>query len=392
MRDMDRCSYTWTELKRETNKLIKKQCPERTWTGSKRYCIFHDSSKEKDIGLFEKKLEEKFDKKDYNFQGYYFPEKMDFSSREFRKTAYFNGATFQDVSFSKTTFHDVEFKKASFQNAYFNGATLHSASFREATFKNAFFRGVNFENVSFRGVIFENAFFNEATFQYISFNRAIFEGNVEFKPEKVEQLNLKNTIFRSRGHISADLANTKFHGAELENVTFINCNWPEKLHEEIYMDVEDLNFKDLEAIYRNLKQNMQRHGDYSIAGEFYYREMEMRRKKYKPYELKGLGQNVLRILCGYGEKPSRVIVASLFIILLGAILYFSCGISNPFSDGNTFKKLGYCLYYSIVTFTTLGSVDIHPHGIGFIFASIEAFIGAFFMALFVLVFGRKMMR
>ena len=51
-----------------------------------------------------------------------------------------------------------------------------------------------------------------------------------------------------------------------------------------------------------------------------------------------------------------------------------------------------CLYYSFVTFTTLGYGDVHPIGHSKIIACAESFAGAFSIALFVLVFGRKMLR
>jgi hypothetical protein len=45
-----------------------------------------------------------------------------------------------------------------------------------------------------------------------------------------------------------------------------------------------------------------------------------------------------------------------------------------------------------VTFTTVGYGDITPVGIARLVAALEAFAGAFLMALFVAVFGKKMMR
>ena len=51
-----------------------------------------------------------------------------------------------------------------------------------------------------------------------------------------------------------------------------------------------------------------------------------------------------------------------------------------------------CLYFSFVTFTTLGYGDLHSVGITKAFATIEAFTGVFMLALFVLTMGRKMMR
>ena len=66
---MEKCSYTWSVWR----------CPEPTWKGSKKYCIFHDPSPEKDIELFKQKLKEKLDKKDYGFVGYCFPEEVNFN-------------------------------------------------------------------------------------------------------------------------------------------------------------------------------------------------------------------------------------------------------------------------------------------------------------------------
>ena len=49
-----------------------------------------------------------------------------------------------------------------------------------------------------------------------------------------------------------------------------------------------------------------------------------------------------------------------------------------------------CLYFSIITFTTLGFGDFRPlEGWGRIFAGTEAFIGALMMALFVYTFARR---
>ena len=154
---------------------------------------------------------------------------------------------------------------------------------------------------------------------------------------------------------------------------------------------------------------MQRHGNYSIAGEFYYREMEVRRKGTETKK-KRLWFEIYRILARYDEKLSWVIKNSLLLILLRAILFF-WGVArlgtelppeeNPYiidysldslnSSYTTFKDFGYCMYYSVVTFTTLGYGDIYPLGYSHLFASVEALTGAFFMALFV-VFARKVMR
>ena len=69
--------------------------------------------------------------------------------------------------------------------------------------------------------------------------------------------------------------------------------------------------------------------------------------------------------------------------------------SEIISKGNLINKTTNCsidcLYFSAITFTTLGYGDFRPlEGWGRILAGSEAFIGAFMMALFVYTFARKM--
>ena len=50
------------------------------------------------------------------------------------------------------------------------------------------------------------------------------------------------------------------------------------------------------------------------------------------------------------------------------------------------------LYFSVVTFTTLGYGDITPIGPSRLIAALEAFTGSFTIALFVVVFVKRMTR
>lgn len=495
---MKTCSCNWIE-EGNNGQFFIVQCHEKIWEGSGIYCIFHDPSPKKDSRLFEQKLREKIDNKDFNFQKYCFPEDWSFSDIEFNKStsflqtrflgavsfcnvvfqrdADFRGTIFQEnANFSRSTFQKADFRTAKFQKdgdlsgtifkgrvdfrnatfqekSFFSEAIFQDVDFRDARFQDnvyfsrAIFQGkgsfmrcvfekcASFFEAKFQGIMFfnyarfqevasfglskfeEDAYFRETMLNYASFWRAIIEGDFDFTPQQIEDLDLRNAQFRFRGHVSADLSRARFHGAFLENVAFDSQRLPREIWEDNHMTDENLSFRELEAIYRNLKQNMQRHGDYSKAGELYFKEMECRKEamKEKRFSLdwfRSFGYSILKWTCGYGEKPFWVIRNSLFVILLGAVLFFFCGVARvgaeiqPEEDPymidysldslnlciTTFKDFGYCVYYSVVTFTTLGYGDIHPLGWSHIFASFEAFIGAFFMALFVLVFGRKMMR
>ncbi len=89
------------------------------------------------------------------------------------------------------------------------------------------------------------------------------------------------------------------------------------------------------------------------------------------------------------------------LILVCAILYFFTGIhfdgNNYQLDANASVSVNaalflQCIYSSVVTFTTLGYGDITPVGISRVIAATEAFSGSFTIALFVVVFVKKMTR
>jgi uncharacterized protein YjbI with pentapeptide repeats len=325
-----RCSYTKKEFDCKKEKYVEVRCPHEVWEGSHDFCIFHDRSLEKDIELFKESLQKKLDKKDYNFRGYVFPEDVDFSHRNFGdvnfrnaifqkkvkfinatfKNAYFSYATFRgDADFSeavfeyayfvRTFFTTVVFNKATFENADFFQALFSCASFVEAQFqmspiKNAHFfgakctegidfTGAHFNDANFGHVRFRNADFSETVFEDVSFSGATFKEMVIFAPIHVKELDLSYSKVLQKGEISADLTHTRFHRAFLDNVLFINCKWPENLriYEDVHMKDFLIPYEELESIYKNLKENMRRHGDFSKADGFYQREMEMKQKAEK---------------------------------------------------------------------------------------------------------------
>jgi len=95
------------------------------------------------------------------------------------------------------------------------------------------------------------------------------------------------------------------------------------------------------------------------------------------------------------------VLFSIALIVFCGLLYFLVGVQHA---GQTLglalergwlanlDDLGDCLYFSVVTFTTLGYGDIIPHGLARPIAAFEAFAGSFTMALFVVVFVKKMTR
>jgi len=185
----------------------------------------------------------------------------------------------------------------------------------------------------------------------------------------------------------ADLRYARLEGACLRSVEFPRDTKLEGVEWGNYILGDERNgqFRDATDIYRHLKIWYTEHGIYDVAGKFFYREMEAKRKaqSWKSEPLSKLWSWVIKLLCGYGEKPERVVISALVIIFGLAIAYRFGGLSLPYS-----------IYYSVVSFTAVGYGSWVPEptewakGIG----AAEAIIGVFMMALFLVTFTRKMTR
>jgi hypothetical protein len=100
----------------------------------------------------------------------------------------------------------------------------------------------------------------------------------------------------------------------------------------------------------------------------------------------------MAVLCGYGEKPFRVTLSSLGIIFGYGILYYFLNVLKV-PEGYNLIRLNIWdnIYFSVVTFTTLGFGDLTIKIVPLFQALVgsEAFIGAFMMGLFVFTLSRR---
>jgi len=130
--------------------------------------------------------------------------------------------------------------------------------------------------------------------------------------------------------------------------------------------------------------------------------MKMKQAGIPFFSIEHLFLQIADVLCGYGEKPFRIIKFSIQYVLAFALIFSFAGITHSsgffkfslsqslYTNLNVFYN---ALYYSIVTFTTLGYCDFTTVTIGKFIATIEAFTGVFIAPLFVItVYKRTMER
>ena len=425
----------------ESNVCLIKDCGRPIHKETK-YCIFHASAEEKTEKEFEKALKEyiqeiKEEDKDYIFRDFIFIGYIEFNNTVF-KTDYtsFLGAIFQgDVAFLAAAFIGCSlFFGATFKgDVRFIGADFQGyADFREATFEGA----ANFWGATFEGA----AYFEEATFKgdadfrkvkfllLNNFMGATFEGDADFGNVIFSPGNKLNLKVRGGGIIffKHTFLENVFLDLDLDNGVLIvftdsllgNTKAQKKQIENHILQEKRKEFSQAREVFLLLKNNFHSIGRYDDESWAFKKEKDMERKGSCHFNTlhKWLWSCFLNAIYGYGEKPERVIVSAIAIIIIFAFVFMNFGIdANPQLDtipkcnilkelflgvryGDllirlkdiSWEQLKNCLYFSTVTFTTLGYGDFRPlEGWSRIFAGTEAFIGALMMALFVYTFARR---
>ncbi|MDO2950959.1 potassium channel family protein [Aeromonas simiae] len=167
------------------------------------------------------------------------------------------------------------------------------------------------------------------------------------------------------------------------------------------------NYSDASRYYRNAKRLLSSVGNVVEAGEYYYLEKQCEMKAYRTpgalYKETWLRQSLPRkwltssycwlrylakltsyVTWGFGERPERSLFISLGVILAATLAYFA----SPSST--TYLHAGRSLYFSIVTFVTLGYGDISQTSTWLeLLSACEALSGMVLMGLFLAGFASK---
>ncbi len=99
-----------------------------------------------------------------------------------------------------------------------------------------------------------------------------------------------------------------------------------------------------------------------------------------------------KILWGYGEKPSRTLLFNFSLITVTAFIYDFSGMVKAAGDSHNSIHWNDALYFSIVTFTTVGYGDLVPLGWVRAVAGMEALAGMMLMPLFLIGLTRRYLR
>jgi hypothetical protein len=226
-----------------------------------------------------------------NFEDAKFQE-ADFSHTEFIKRAYFRYAkflgmtTFRDVVFrSRMTFYRAEFNDVTFDDVSFQGkATFSYVCLHKATFRSVDFQG---KALFLKASFIESTQFIRTTFVHAEFNGARFKGETKFT--HVVFAGGEETFFDELED-NNDLSKVSFMNTDITKVRFSEAaKWGEKdkfkVIEERWLEElasgkepkPSITVGTVMAVYRNLRENYEYRLGYDEAGEFFLREMELKR-------------------------------------------------------------------------------------------------------------------
>lgn len=322
-------------------------------------------------------------------------EGLDLSNRKFQ-----DNVDLSDLNLSGIKLNFARLFRANFDGSSLDSAELLGAKLQHATFNPLESKDAEPKNASLQMVGLGDADLTNAEFRQANLAAARFQEQQQTTLPTGESLILSSpaflhgTDFRGANLFLANFKGcyfygTKFEGACIRGADIYEAHLEEadwgstyKIGEEIKKD-----FYSAESIYRRLKQWYTNAGMYDIAGEFFFREMTAQRNriKWRPQPWHRAWSKFVSLICGYGERPFRVVASGAVVVFgLAAVYYLLGGLTLPYS-----------LYYSAVSFTALGygSWAFRPpedwvQAVG----AAESFIGVFMIALFLITFTRKMRR
>jgi hypothetical protein len=342
--DSDRCGYR-LEIELADTDIPTQPCDRPVWEDHDR-CIWHASVD----GKTKEQLESADPKSQDNIDG-----------------AYLREASLTDVDW----FVGTSLIGANLTSADLKGADFSKANLTLATLTDVSSIGTDFSGANLEGAIFTNADLRRATF---------------------EHARLHDTVLTDV-HIGG--------GTTMGDVSIYDReNAPPDLTDEQPLEAAAWVYRQLQALYRD-------NGLPELARQSYQMERDARRRfawTTSAY-FKAIKWELSRWIMGYGSNPYRVLLTSFLVIIVAAILFPLTGgiqeiqgdqaITYSIEDPEQAPRwwigrvLFKSLYFSVVTFATLGYGDIQPIGAFARFlAGVEALLGALLAALLVFVLTR----
>jgi hypothetical protein len=195
------------------------------------------------------------------------------------------------------------------------------------------------------------------------------------------------------------LQQVKFEATDLYFSTWVDCEIDIRSFAVGLKEEHQHKWSLAAGVYKALRLNLNAAGDENGASWAAYRQSVCIRRDLhaKKKRARWLLSVWLDVVWGYGQRPGRLFFFSMLMCVAFGGLYYLTGVklgdvcTTGSNAPDKLAHLGECIYYSFVTFTTVGYGDIVPCGaLSRFLAASEAMSGIFTMGLFVTANVRKL--
>ena len=331
------------------------------------------------------------------------------------------------IDFRRNEFGDgrVNFRRVDFGNSevLFDESEFISGkiSFRSSTFGSG---QVSFHMTNFGAdeVSFENVYFGEGN---VSFAESIsttlilkstqFNSYVDMRVNSCQKMDISNSLVRDimdfkpiEYPVKIEQLNVK----GMRNLGRLIIDWRKNKVFELISNQEDTHLSEKAEQFRMMKEEFNASGEYDDEDKAYveFKRYELEGKldklteknhpKLWQFKINYFFQKLIFDKMGlYATDPLRVlrsmfVVFSIYSLIYTIVPYFSdASVANCAPEGANFiEVLGNNLYFSAITFLTVGYGDCLPTGIFKILAPLEGWMGVFLMSYFTVAFVRKILR
>jgi len=359
------------------------------------------------------------------------------------------GGSFERASFERASLETVNFEDAHLRHTDFRGAYIH-----DTTFTNCFLRYAKFsyhlQKSKFIDSDLSFAEFHSIDMKYSTFEKSrmvnselrecdlyraefidLYLGDSEVQESNLEQSKLIRTDLSGTNISESKLYQIMFENVRFNNdTTFIDsCPYTNKGNER----PSATDFEKSTWVYRRLSDLHSNNAMSRRSREFHIKKEETRRDKYLLETKQTLTQreyaeslrhgiqyaisSLNRQLTNHGESLLQVGKSSALTIILCAAVYPFVGgirsssqqesyvlslsrVGNIVASGDLssiadslLNVFGQSIYFSAITFTTIGYGDLYPTGIGSkLLVAFESLSGALLLALAIYVLGRQVSR
>lgn len=318
---------------------------------------------------------------------------------------YLGGAVFRGARLSgETALGERDLVGCDFSGADLREADLSRTDLRDARFADADLHGADLSGTDLRGADLSDADLSDVDLDDADARRATFRGS------DMERASLVRTNLRDASIEAAELYEVHLSDTWINEGTDLGWRCAYESDRDVDAGHGDHAVDRLEAAawtYRALEQLCRENALPGRTRWYYVREKDARRKHAwgAGNYARALRSEVSRWVMEYGSNPWRIVAASLAVIVAWAFLY---PLTGGLLDSTTHQVFGYVveaptdapryyattvflksLYFSVVTFATLGYGDIQPVGASArALATVETLLGSLLTALLVFVLSR----